>query len=191
MRGVEISRAAKRGFQTGGFPIWTCPSFFVLFCPFRDFPDLSGIFPVCSGMVQGFSRFVLFLFLGLLRAPTRSSPERVRDTIWTFPEKSGKGPRLETPRFGNPPGLASLKKKRGEENLTNNKPPKKGFWTSPSYGTFSTPPQVSVLCFSCTKIHDRADQKLFWRGPKISGECVLWYVFLPPYVLHPPISRPN
>ena len=50
-------------------------------------------------MVRGFSRFVLFLFLGLLRAPTRNSPERVRDTIWTFPEKSGKHPGLETPRF--------------------------------------------------------------------------------------------
>ena len=41
----------------------------------------------------------VFLFLGLLRAPTRNSPERVRDTIWTFPEKSGKPPGLETPRF--------------------------------------------------------------------------------------------
>ena len=29
-------------------------------------------------------------------------------------------------------------KKRREENLTNDTPPKKGFWT-PSYGTFSTP----------------------------------------------------
>ena len=64
-----------------------CPSFFVLFCPFWDFPDFSGIFPICSGVLQGFSRFVPFLFLGLLRAPTRNSPERVRDTIWTFPEK--------------------------------------------------------------------------------------------------------
>ena len=95
-----LSRAAKRGcFKRGGFPIWTCPSFFVLFCPFWDFPDFSGIFPICSGMVRGFSRFALFLFLGLLRAPTRNSPERVRDTIWTFPEKSGKHPGLETPRF--------------------------------------------------------------------------------------------
>ena len=95
------SRAAKRGcFKRGGFPIWTCPSFFVLFCPFSDFPDFSGIFPICVGMVRGFSRFVLFLFLSLLRAPTRNSPERVRDTIWTFPEKSGKHPGLETPRFG-------------------------------------------------------------------------------------------
>ena len=91
------SRAAKRGgFKRGGFPIWTCPSFFVLFCPFGTFP---GIFPICSGMVRGFSRFVLFLFLSLLRAPTRNSPERVRDTIWTCPEKSGKHPGLETPRF--------------------------------------------------------------------------------------------
>ena len=40
-------------------------------------------------MVRGFSRFVPFLFLGLLRAPTRNSPERVRDTIWTFPKKVG------------------------------------------------------------------------------------------------------
>ena len=96
----QNSRAAKRGcFKRGCFPIWTCPSFFVLFCPFWDFPDFSGIFPICSGMVRGFSRFVLSLFLGLLRAPTRNSPERVRDTIWTFPEKSGKHPGLETPRF--------------------------------------------------------------------------------------------
>ena len=76
-----------------------CP----FFGPFWDFPDFSGIFPICSGTVRGISRFVPFLFLGLLRAPTRNSPERVRDTIWTFPEKSGQPLGLETP------GLASLK----------------------------------------------------------------------------------
>ena len=65
----------------------------------RDFPDFFGIFLICPGTLRGFSRFVLFLFLGLLTAPTRNSPERVRDTIWTFPEKSGKPPGLETPRF--------------------------------------------------------------------------------------------
>ena len=90
-------------FRTGGFPdldlsFLFCP-FLSFFCPFWDFPDFSWIFPICSGMVRGFSRFVLFLFLGLLRAPTRNSPERVRDTIRTFPEKSGKHPGLETPRF--------------------------------------------------------------------------------------------
>ena len=63
----------------------------------------SGIFPICSGMVRGFSRFVLFLFLGLSRAPTRNSPERVCDTIWTFPEKSG------TPPVWKPHSLASPK----------------------------------------------------------------------------------
>ena len=90
-------------FQTGVFPdldlsFLFCP-FLSFFGPFWDFPDFSGIFPICSGMVRGFSRFVFFLFLGLLGAPTRNSPERVRDTIWTFPEKSGKHPGLETPGF--------------------------------------------------------------------------------------------
>ena len=73
-----------------------------LVLPFLSFlvlSDYSGIFPICSGMVRGFSRFVPFLFLGLLRAPRGNSPERVRDTIWTFTEKSGKPPGLETPRF--------------------------------------------------------------------------------------------
>ena len=83
----------RGGFQTGGFPDLDL-SF--LFCPFLSF---SGIFPIRSVTVRRFSRFVLFLFLGLLSAPTRNSPERVRDTIWTFPEKSGKHPGLETPRF--------------------------------------------------------------------------------------------
>ena len=102
-RKVLVSRASKRGgFKRGRFPIWTCPSFFVLFCPFWDFPDFSGIFPICSGMVRGFSRLVLFLFLGLLRAPTGNSPERVRDRIWTFPKKVG------NTRVWKPPGLASL-----------------------------------------------------------------------------------
>ena len=83
----------------GGFPDLDL-SF--LFCPFWDFPDFSGIFPICSGRVRGFSRFVPFLFLGLLRAPTRNSPERVRDTIWTFPERS-----VGNPRVWKPPGLAA------------------------------------------------------------------------------------
>ena len=87
---------AKRGcFKRGGFPIWTCPSFFVLFCPFWDFPDFFGIFPICPGTLRGFSRFVLFLFLGLLTAPTRNSPERVRDTIWTLQKKPRRKPRQD------------------------------------------------------------------------------------------------
>ena len=48
-----VSRAAKRGggVQTRGFPMRTCPSFFVLVSPSWDFPDFSG-----------FSRFVQGLF---------------------------------------------------------------------------------------------------------------------------------
>ena len=50
---ARFSRAAKRGgFKRGGFPDLDL-SF--LFCPFWHFPDFSGIFPICSGMVQGFS----------------------------------------------------------------------------------------------------------------------------------------
>ena len=47
-----LSRAAKRGGfkRGGGFPIWTGPSFFVLFCPFLSF---FGAFPI----FLGFSRF--------------------------------------------------------------------------------------------------------------------------------------
>ena len=48
------------------------------------------------------------------------------------------------------------------------------------------PPQVSVLCFSCTKIHDRADQKLFWRGPKIFGRARALVRFPPPIRFAPP-----
>ena len=67
--------------------------------------------------------------------------------------------------------------------------PKRGFGP-PLVRCVFHPPQVSVLCFSCTKIHDRADQKLFWRGPKIFGRARSLVRFPPPYVLHPPISRP-
>ena len=73
-----LNGGLKRG--GGGFPIWTCPSFFVLFgtCP-------------------------IFFLIFPATAPARNSPERVCDTIWTFPEKSGKPP------VWKPPGLASLK----------------------------------------------------------------------------------
>ena len=101
----ELFKGRQTGaFQTGGFPYLDLSflflSFFVLFCPFWDFPDFSGIFPICLGTLRGISPFVLFLCLSLLTAPTRNSPERVCDTIWTFPEKSGNPSGLETPWFG-------------------------------------------------------------------------------------------
>ena len=96
------SRAAKRrggGGSNGGVSrselVLPFLSFFVLFGTF------PGIFPICSGMVRDFPDRP-FPLSRPIRAPTRNSPERVRDTIWTFPKK-----RWETPGFGNPPGLAS------------------------------------------------------------------------------------
>ena len=79
------------GFKRGGFPIWTCPSFFVLFCPFWYFRDFCGIFSICSGMVRGFSRLRGTVPKG---SATQSGP---------FPKKVG------NTRVWKPPGLASPK----------------------------------------------------------------------------------
>ena len=82
-------------------------------------------------------------------------------------------------------------KKEGGGDLTNDTPPKKGFWTPPLVRYVFHPPQVSVLCFSCTEIHDRADQELFWRGPTIFGRARSLVRFPPPIRYAPPISRPK
>ena len=66
-------------------------------------PDLFGIFPIFSGFSRSFSGFSPIFFgdfplLGLLKqTPTRNIPERVRDTIRTFPERSGNTLGLKTP----------------------------------------------------------------------------------------------
>ena len=91
-----LSRAAKRGcFKRGVsrsglvLPFLSFFGTFPIFLQFSRFArGRSGDFPDCP----------FPLSQPLLRAPTRNSPERVRDTIWTFPEKSGKHPGLETPR---------------------------------------------------------------------------------------------
>ena len=78
----------------GGFPIWTCPSFFVLFCRFPIFPGFSRL------LGDGPGTFPIFPFP--LSRPIKS----------TYEEQSRKGPRhnldlsrkkWETPGFGNPP----------------------------------------------------------------------------------------
>ena len=63
--------------------------------------------------------------------------------------------------------------------------PKRGFGP-PLVRYVFHPPQVSVLCFACTKIHDRADQKLLWRGPKIFGRARSLVRFPPPIRFAPP-----
>ena len=77
------------------------------------------------------------------------------------------------------------------ENLTNDTPPKKGFWTPPSYGTLSTPLRRQRSVFPVQKSTTEYTRTSFRGVQTFSGERVLWYVFLPPYVLHPPISRPK
>ena len=63
--------------------------------------------------------------------------------------------------------------------------PKTGFG-APLVRYVFHPPRVSVLCFSCTKIHGTADQKLFWRGPKIFGRARSLVRFPPPVRFAPP-----
>ena len=70
--------------------------------------------------------------------------------------------------------------KRGVENLTNDTPPKQGFWTPPRTVRFPPPSGVSALSFLYKKLHNRADQKLFWRGPKIFGRARSLVRFPPP-----------
>ena len=81
--------------------------------------------------------------------------------------------------------MGGVGKRRGVENLTNDTPPKRGFGPPLVWYVFH-PPQVSVLCFSCRKNHDRADQKLFRRGPKIFGRARSLVRFPPPIRFAPP-----
>ena len=65
-----------------------------------------------------------------------------------------------------------------------------GFWTPLVRYVFHAP-QVSVVCFSYSEMHDRAGQERFWRGPKIFGRARSLVRFPPPIRFAPPISRPN
>ena len=68
--------------------------------------------------------------------------------------------------------------------------PKRGFGP-PLYGTFSTPLTCQCSVFPVQKSTTEQTRSSFGGVQKFSGERVLWYVFHPPYVLHPPISRPK
>ena len=67
--------------------------------------------------------------------------------------------------------------------------PKKGFGPPPSYGTFSTLLGCQCSVFPVQKSTTEQTRSSFGGIQKYSGERVLWYVFLPPYVLHSPISQ--
>ena len=83
-------------------------------------------------------------------------------------------------------------KKRGVESLTNDTPSQKGVLDPPPRTVrFPPPHQVSALfCLYKNRRQSRPEAP-FGGVQNFPGERVLWYVFLPPYVLHPPISRPN
>ena len=55
----------------------------------------------------------------------------------------------------------------------------------PSYGTSSTPLRCQCSVFPVQKSTTEQTRCSFGGVPKSSGERVLWYVVLPPYVLHP------
>ena len=82
-------------------------------------------------------------------------------------------------------------KRRGVENLTNDTPPKRGFRPRLVRYVFQPPSGVSALFFLYKISTPEQTRSSFGGVQKFSGERVLWYVFLPPYVLHPPISRPK
>ena len=50
---------------------------------------------------------------------------------------------------------------------------------------------VSALCFLYKNPRQNRPEALLDGVQTFSGERVLWYVFLPPYVLHPPLSLPK
>ena len=87
--------------------------------------------------------------------------------------------------------MGGVEKRGGWKTSRMTPPPKKGcHWTPPRTVRFH-PPQVSVLCFACTKSTTEKTRSSFGGVQKFLGERVLWYVFLPPYVLHPPYHGPK
>ena len=72
------------------------------------------------------------------------------------------------------------------ENLTNDTPPKKGFWTPPVVPYFSTPRRCQCSVFPVQESTTEQTRSSFGGVQKFSGERVLWYVFLPHIRFAPP-----
>ena len=107
-------------------------------------------------------------------------PGKTREIAWKFGEHPIRG------RHGG------VEKGGGWKTSRMTPLPKRAFGP-PSYGTFSTPPPLGCQCsvFPVQRSTTEQTRSSFGGVQKCSGERVLWYVFLPPYVLHPPISRSN
>ena len=83
--------------------------------------------------------------------------------------------------------------KRGEENLTNDTPPKRWFWPPPGRLVRFPPTPVSLQYLTCKKAEDLSDQTLFFsfEGPEIFWRARCSVRFLPPYILQSPMSTPK
>ena len=77
-------------------------------------------------------------------------------------------------------------KRRGEENLTNDTPPKKGFWTPPSYGTFSTPLSGVSALFFLYKNPRLSRPEALLEGSKNLRESAFSGTFSSPHAVCPP-----
>ena len=77
------------------------------------------------------------------------------------------------------------KKKRGEENLTKDTPRKRSFGP-PFVWYVCHPTQVSLQYFSCKRSTTEQTRSSFGGVQTLSGECVLWCVFLPHTFCSPP-----
>ena len=73
----------------------------------------------------------------------------------------------------------------GVENLTNDTPPKKGFWTPPRTVRFPAPSGVSALFFLYKNPRQSRPEAL-WRGPKTFGRARSLVRFPPPIRFAPP-----
>ena len=81
--------------------------------------------------------------------------------------------------------------KRGGWKTSRVTPLQEGVLDPPSYGTFSTPLRCQCSVFPVQKSTAEQTRSSFGGVKKFLGECVLLYVFLPPYVLHPPYHGPK
>ena len=126
--------------KQGGFPIWTCPSFFVLF---RDFPDFfSGIFPICP----------FPLFRSFKSTYEEQSPKGPRHNPDLFPKNVGNPPGLETPRFSFPHLKHARNKNLVEAAILNRVLDRA--WTLNRRGPLSCPfrAQKAWWCLACARL---------------------------------------
>ena len=83
-------------------------------------------------------------------------------------------------------GCGGVEKKRGEENLTKDAPPKNGFWTPP-LRLVRFPPPSGIVALLFLYRDPRRVPKMFLEGA-LSGAFSSPHTFCPP---PPPMSWPN